>query len=175
MFITMGRFEVYKQLQKSPHLVKKTLLICIHLGKSGPTSLRLDSDGLCSPLEDLVNVLLTEFGPFILFIHDGPVGATPQQILNLLLGQLLLHSLRHDTVKKIQPIVMCHATQTSTQPNTHMHASMHARTHAPTRCIIQITSAALNVTQLPSYMQICSVRPDAKKQPLKYFNLLELS
>ena len=57
----------------------------IHLSKGGSSSLRLNCDGLCPTLEDLVNVLLTELGPFILFIHDGPIGATSQQILNLLL------------------------------------------------------------------------------------------
>lgn len=66
----------------------------IHLSKGGSSSLRLNGDGLCPALEDLVDVLLTEFGPFVLLIHDGPVCTTSQQILNLLLRQLLLHCLR---------------------------------------------------------------------------------
>lgn len=64
-----------------------------YLGKSGSSSLRLNGNGLCPALQDLVNVLLTEFGPFILLIHDCPVGPTSQQIFNRLFGQLLLHSL----------------------------------------------------------------------------------
>lgn len=64
-----------------------------HFSKGGSSSLGLNSDGLCPALENLVNVLLTKFGPFILLIHDGPVGTSPQQILNLLLRQLLLHCL----------------------------------------------------------------------------------
>ncbi len=65
----------------------------MYLCKGGSSPLRLNSDGLCPALEDLVDVLLTEFSPFVLLIHDGSIRTTSQQILNLLLGQLLLHCL----------------------------------------------------------------------------------
>ncbi|KAF3832328.1 hypothetical protein F7725_025993 [Dissostichus mawsoni] len=65
-------------------------LFFTHLSKGGSSALRLDGDGLCAALEDLIDVLLTEFGPFILIVHDGPVSTPSQQILNLLLRQLLL-------------------------------------------------------------------------------------
>lgn len=69
--------------------------ICFtHLCKGGSSSLRLNGDGLRPALEDLVDVLLAEFGPFVLLVHYGPVRTASQQILDLLLRQLLLHSLR---------------------------------------------------------------------------------
>lgn len=53
------------------------------LGKCGPSSFRLNGDGLCPSLEDLINVLFTELCPFIFLIHDCPICTTLQQILNL--------------------------------------------------------------------------------------------
>lgn len=74
-----------------------------YLSKRGSPSLRLDGNGLCPALQDLVNVLLAEFGPFVLLIHDGPVGAASQQIFNLLLGQLLLRSLHGKEAFALKP------------------------------------------------------------------------
>lgn len=88
--------QTYKNSQRPVSLVLEqfVLIFFFHLSKGGSSSLRLNGDGLRSTLEDLVDILLTEFGPFILLIHDGPVCTTSQQILNLLLRELLLHSLR---------------------------------------------------------------------------------
>ena len=70
-----------------------------YLGKGGPSSLGLDGDGLSSALEDLVDVLLAELGSLVLVVHDGPVGPTAQQVLDLFLGELLL-DLPLDTHRK---------------------------------------------------------------------------
>lgn len=59
------------------------------LGKSGSFALRLDGDGLSSPLKDLVNVFLTELGTLVFFIHQSSIGSLLQQVLHLQLGQLL--------------------------------------------------------------------------------------
>lgn len=61
-----------------------------YLGEGGASALGLDGDGLGPALEDLVNVLLAELGPLVLLVHDGAVGAASQQVLDLLLGELLL-------------------------------------------------------------------------------------
>lgn len=59
------------------------------LGECGALALALDGDGGGSTLKDLVDVLLAEATAFIILIHDGSVGSLPQQVLNLLLGELL--------------------------------------------------------------------------------------
>lgn len=59
------------------------------LGERRALALALDGDGGGSSLKDLVDVLLTEATAFIILIHDGSVGSLPQQVLNLLLGELL--------------------------------------------------------------------------------------
>lgn len=65
----------------------------LHLGEGGASALGLDGDGLGPALQDLVDVLLAELGPLVLLVHDGAVSAAPQQVLDLLLGELLLRRL----------------------------------------------------------------------------------
>lgn len=58
-------------------------------GESGAFAFALNRDGGGSPLQDLIDVLLTEAAAFVVLIHDGGVGTFPQQILNLFFGELL--------------------------------------------------------------------------------------
>lgn len=60
-----------------------------YLSKCGALSLRLDSDGLCASLKNLVNVFLAEFGAFVFLIHQGTICTLPQKVLHLHLRQLL--------------------------------------------------------------------------------------
>lgn len=79
-----------------------------YLREGGTLALRLDGDGVGSPLQDLVDVLLAELGAFILLIHQRSVRPLPQKVLDLLLGQLLnaavcvlpaAHALQHGLVQ----------------------------------------------------------------------------
>lgn len=71
-----------------------------HLGEGGASAFGLDGDGLGPALEDLVDVLLAELRPLVLLVHDGAVGAASQQVLDLLLGELLLCRLVGDEQKE---------------------------------------------------------------------------
>lgn len=68
-------------------------------GERGALAFTLDGDGGGSSLKDLVDVLLAEATAFIILIHDGSVGSLPQQVLNLLLGELL------DLLKVMQKVI----------------------------------------------------------------------
>ena len=59
------------------------------LGEGGALPLALDGDGGCPALQDLVDVLLAEAVALVVLVHDGGVGAFPQQVLDLFLGELL--------------------------------------------------------------------------------------
>lgn len=59
------------------------------LGEGGALALALNGDGGGSPLEDLVDVLLTEAAALVVLVHDGSVRSFPQQIFDFLLGELL--------------------------------------------------------------------------------------
>lgn len=61
----------------------------LHLGKRGASSLGLDGDGFGATLQDLVNVLLTELGAFILLIHYGTIGTSSKQVFYFFFGELL--------------------------------------------------------------------------------------
>lgn len=59
------------------------------LGEGGALALTLNGDGGGSSLKDLVDVLLAKTTALVVLIHDGSVRALPQEVLDLLLGELL--------------------------------------------------------------------------------------
>lgn len=61
----------------------------MYLGKSWSLPLRLDCDGLCASLQDLINILFAKFRAFIFLIHKRTVRSLPEKIFHLQLRQLL--------------------------------------------------------------------------------------
>lgn len=59
------------------------------LGEGGSFAFTLYSDGSCSSLKDLIDVLLTETAALVVLIHYGGISTFTKQILYLLLGELL--------------------------------------------------------------------------------------
>lgn len=59
------------------------------LGERGAFAFALNGDGGSSALEDLVDVFFAEATALVVLVHDGSVGSLPEQVLDLLLGELL--------------------------------------------------------------------------------------
>jgi len=59
------------------------------LGEGGPFAFTFYSDGSCSSLKYLIDVLLTETTALVILIHYGCISTFTKQIFYLLLGELL--------------------------------------------------------------------------------------